>query len=95
VRAAVPRALPPSLSRPVIRAVTPLLVDPVRAVRIEAARMFAGVDSQTMTPEQQRSFASAYRELFAAEMVDAERPEAHLNLGLLDIRRQQADEADA
>src|ERR1700733_2348891 len=60
---------PTSLARPVVQAVAPLLVDPVRAVRIEAARTFAGVDPRTMTPEQQSSFASAYRELFAAETV--------------------------
>jgi len=64
-------------------------------VRIETARALAGVDPHTMTPEQQSSFATAYQELVAAEMVDAERPETHLNLGLLDIRRGQPDEAEA
>jgi hypothetical protein len=95
VRAAVPPALPPTLSRPVIQEVAPLLADPVRAVRIEVARVLAGVDTHTMTPDQQSSFANARRELFAAEMVDAGRPEAHLNLGLFDIRSHQPDEAAA
>jgi hypothetical protein len=31
-----------------------------------------------MTPEQQTAFAAAYLELFNAEMIDADRPEAHL-----------------
>ena len=48
-----------------------------------------------MTPDQRNAFDSAYRELVAAEMVDADRPEAHLNLGLLDLRRQQPAEAEA
>jgi Flp pilus assembly protein TadD len=37
----------------------------------------------------------ATTELVTAEMVDAERPEAHLNLGLLDMRRRQLAEAEA
>ena len=85
----------PSPSRAVVQAVAPLLSDPVRAVRIETARALAGVDPQAMTPEQRTAFDSAYRELVAAEMVDADRPEAHLNLGLLDLRRQQPAEAEA
>jgi len=36
----------------------------------------------------------ATAELGAAEMVDADRPEAHLNLGLLDLRRRQLPEAE-
>ncbi len=95
VRAAAPRALPPQLSRTMVQAVAPLLADPIRAVRIETARVLAGADPKTMTPEQQSAFATAYLELTAAEMVDAERPEAHLNLGLLDIRRRQPDAAEA
>jgi Tfp pilus assembly protein PilF len=95
VRAAVPRALPPSPSPTVIQAVAPLLRDPVRAVRVETARTLAGADPGTMTEEQRTAFDSAYRELTAAEMVDADRPEAHLNLGLLDLRRRQPTEAEA
>jgi Flp pilus assembly protein TadD len=34
------------------------------------------------------------RRLVAAELVDAERPEAHLNLGLLDLRRRELPEAE-
>jgi Tfp pilus assembly protein PilF len=33
-------------------------------------------------------------ELVAGEMVDADRPEAHLNLGLLDLRRRNLTEAE-
>ena len=95
VRAAVPRALPSSPSRAVVQAVAPLLGDPIRAVRIEAARALAGIDPNTMTQDQRNAFDSAYRELVAAEMVDADRPEAHLNLGLLDLRHQQPADAEA
>ena len=86
VRAAVSRALPAAPSPAMVQAFAPLLSDPVRAVRIETARALAGVDQRTMTPEQQTAFAAAYLELFDAEMIDADRPEAHLNLGLLETR---------
>ncbi len=73
---------------------TSLLHDPVRAVRLEAARALAGVDPRTLTSEQQTALAAATMEMVAAELVDAERPEAHLNLGLLDVRRQQPAAAE-
>ena len=94
VRSAVPRALPPSPPQTVIKAITPMLRDPVRAVRIEAARALAGADPNAMTQDQRTAFDDAYRELVAAEMVDADRPEAHLNLGLLAQRRRQTTAAD-
>lgn len=95
VRMAAPQALPPSAPRSLIEAILPLLSDPARAVRVEAARVIAGTDPQTMTPEQRGAFAIAYQELINAEMIDADRPEAHLNLGLLKTRRQQTSEAEA
>src|SRR3984893_215116 len=94
VRAAAPRALPGLLPPRVAPAVAPLLSDPVRAVRIAAARALAGTDLLALTPEQQTASVKATAELVAAEMVDAERPEAHLNLGLLDLRRRQLPEAE-
>jgi Tfp pilus assembly protein PilF len=95
VRAAAPRALPASPSRTIVQSFAALLLDPVRAVRIEAARALAGVDPQLMTPEQRSALATANLELVAAEMIDVDRSEAHLNLGLWDIRRQQPAEAEA
>jgi Flp pilus assembly protein TadD len=77
-----------------VQSFAPLLGDPVRAVRIETARVLAGVDQRLMTPEQQTAFAAAYLELFDAEMIDADRPETHLNLGLLETKLQHASEAE-
>jgi Flp pilus assembly protein TadD len=95
VRMVAAQALPPSPSRAVIEAILPLLSDPVRAVRVETARVIAGIDPQTMSPEQRSAFSSAYQELITAEMIDSDRPESHLNLGLLKTRRQQLSEAEA
>jgi HEAT repeat protein len=95
IRAAAPRALPGTPPPRLVDAAAPLLSDPVRAVRIEAARALAGTDLLALTPEQQTAFVKATAELVAAEIVDADRPEAHLNLGLLDLRRQQLTQAEA
>ncbi|HWZ69809.1 MAG TPA: tetratricopeptide repeat protein [Stellaceae bacterium] len=95
VRSAAPRALSASASEATRQAVASLLRDPIRAVRIEAVRALAGTDLLSLTPELQTAMVSATKELVAAEMVDADRPEAHLNLGLLDLRRRQMPEAEA
>jgi Flp pilus assembly protein TadD len=78
-----------------IQVVARLLTDPVRAVRVEAARALAVADPRSMAPEQRTAFAAAYQELVAAETVDANRPEAHLNLGLLNVRQRHGDQAEA
>ncbi|MBS0560512.1 MAG: tetratricopeptide repeat protein [Proteobacteria bacterium] len=95
VRAAAPRALSPASAPAILRTSLDLLADPVRAVRIEAARALAGIDPNALSPGQRDAYEVAYRELVAAEMVDADRPEAHLNLGLLAMRRRQPDIAEA
>ncbi len=94
VRAAAPRALPAAPTPSMVQAAAPLLNDPVRAVRIETARVLASVEQQLLTPEQQTAFAAAILELFAAEMSDAERPESHLNLGLLETNLHHLSEAE-
>jgi predicted CXXCH cytochrome family protein len=94
VRSAAPRALPAAPPRALVQAIAPLLGDPVRAVRIEAARALAGTDLLALTPAQQSAFVKATAELVAVENIDADRPEAHLNLGLLEMRRGDAAKAD-
>lgn len=76
------------------QAVVGLLSDPVRAVRIEAARALADIGPNVLTPAQRDAFDAASKELVASEMVNADRPEAHLNLGLIAVRRGQQDEAE-
>jgi predicted CXXCH cytochrome family protein len=94
VRAAAPRALPGTPPPRTVDAIAPLLGDPARAVRIEAARALAASNLLALTAEQQTAFVKATAELVASEMVDADRPEAHLNLGLLDLRRRELPEAE-
>ncbi|MGE5152859.1 MAG: tetratricopeptide repeat protein [Bdellovibrio bacteriovorus] len=60
-----------------------LLEDPARTVRLEAARVLAPVMGQGIGGALQDQMTAALEEAVAAELVNAERPEAHLNLGLL------------
>src|SRR5262249_41909498 len=94
VRFAAPRSLTSPISPAALRSVAALLRDPVRAVRIEAARALARTHLLSLPPELQTAFVGATKELVAAELVDADRPEAHLTLGLLETRRRQPDEAE-
>jgi tetratricopeptide (TPR) repeat protein len=95
VRAAVPRILSHTASPGTVQAALSLLRDPVRAVRVEAARALSGMPRQAMSAEQRSALADATGELVAAESADQDRPEAHLNLGLLDTRQGQLADAEA
>jgi predicted CXXCH cytochrome family protein len=95
VRLGAVRALPSTASAAMFKDVAARLTDPVLAVRTEAARALAGVDLQVLPPEQRAAFGAALLELVAAESVSNDRPETHLNLGLLHMRRRSPDQADS
>ncbi len=69
--------------------------DPVRAVRIAAARALAAVPAQNMPADTRGAIAAALEEYVAAQMYNADRPEAHLNLGALYQELGQWDRAEA
>ncbi len=95
VRSAAPAVLAAATTPDILQAMAVLLSDPVRAVRIEAARALAGTNPQALAEVPRNAFGLAFLELVAAEAVDADRPEAHLNLGLLYTRQGQAPTAEA
>jgi len=72
-----------------------LLDDPVRSVRIEAARILAGASEQTLTPAQRTRFAVVLDEYIAAQTYNFDRPEGHMNIGNLAVARGDADTAIA
>ena len=74
--------------------VAPLLDDPVRTVRIEAAAALAGVPMQR-SPVTRRALDRATAELVAAEELNGDRPEAHLNLATLYEREAQLGMAES
>ncbi len=76
-------------------AAAPLLRDPVRAVRVAAARALAGVSVAGLDPAARAAWPGALAEALAAERLNADRPEAHVNLALLRARlgeRRAAEE---
>jgi tetratricopeptide (TPR) repeat protein len=61
----------------------PLLADRFRAVRIEAARQLAELPSDQISADLRSAIERGVYEYIAAQRVDADRPEAHTNLGTL------------
>jgi predicted CXXCH cytochrome family protein len=76
-------------------ALAPLLSDPVRAVRIEAAEVLAGSPANNLPADVAAAFDRATNEYIASQQLNADRPEAHMNLGLLYARQNHFDEAEA
>jgi len=95
VRRAAARAL--SNSDPIgsANALAPLLRDPVRTVRIEAAEVLAGLPADNLPSDVAAAFSRATDEYVSAQQFNADRPEAHLNLGLLYARENHFDKAEA
>jgi Flp pilus assembly protein TadD len=73
----------------------PLLRDPTRTVRIEAARELAGAPAETIAPADRAAFDQALAEYDASQLVDADRAEAHANLGALYAERRDPARAEA
>ena len=86
VRAAAAGVLQRAAPRRRIAALAPLLDDPIRAVRIEAARALASVPRGALDPRQATRFQAARAELVDAQAASADLPGAHLVLGVLHSR---------
>ena len=69
--------------------------DPVRAVRIEAARSLAGPAETGIAAADRPAFAKALDEYIAVQMYNADRPEGRMSLGNLYATRGDLDRAIA
>lgn len=78
-----------------VRLAWPLLSDPVRAVRIEAARVLAAIPAGELADDQRALLDGAIGEYIDSQLAMAERPEAQTNLGNLYAARGATDEAVA
>jgi Flp pilus assembly protein TadD len=94
VRFAAVRALAPLTPDQRGRDAGPLLTDPVRAVRIEAARVLAGVPPELLSGARPAALSSATAELIASELASNERPESHENLSLIYAQLGRAKDAE-
>ncbi|MFQ6006178.1 MAG: cytochrome c3 family protein, partial [Woeseia sp.] len=64
------------------RRAAPLLTDPVRAVRLQTVRTLSPARDSLRQAHRQR-FAAAEQEYIESQLAIAERPESHVNLGIL------------
>jgi predicted CXXCH cytochrome family protein len=94
VRAAAAAAAARLEPREQARQLGPVLSDPVRLVRIEAARTLAGLPDAGLAPEHLAARRSATDELIASELAAAERPESHLNLADVHGRLGRLEDAE-
>ncbi|KIN89506.1 cytochrome c3 family protein [Thauera sp. SWB20] len=86
--AAAAFALRPAEER--LAQLAPLLADPVRAVRITAARALADLPATALAPELQDRQRAALAEFVAAQQAMADMPNAQLNLAGLALAQRDA-----
>jgi len=77
-----------------VRFAAPLLADPLKVIRIEAASLLAPVPPGQFTPEQRAAFEHAGAEYVAAQSYNADRAEARVNLGTFYANRGDAPKAE-
>lgn len=94
MRAAAVQSLNRADGAALARQLAPLLSDPVRQVRMDAARRLATAPDTLFTPQQLAARSRAMDEYMAAQQLDADRAESHLNLGALHVERREFDAAE-
>ena len=72
----------------------PLLSDPARALRIEAASLLAAVPTEQLSAAQRAAFESAAGEYVATQRYNSDRAEARVNLGTYYGRRGDSARAE-
>ncbi|MFV1988386.1 MAG: tetratricopeptide repeat protein [Gemmatimonadota bacterium] len=70
-----------------------LLDDPIRAVRLEAGRRLAMVPADALTPPEADAVARGVEAFLESQLVNAERPEAYLNIAATRAARGSPAEA--
>jgi predicted CXXCH cytochrome family protein len=75
------------------QAAAPLLSDPIRGVRVEAARVLADVNDDQFTPEQREARKKATIEYVKSLQEDGDWPAANVSLGNLRLRQGRSEEA--
>lgn len=77
-----------------VQLIAPLLEDPVRAVRREAARVLAGLPNDVLDPKTRKRRNALLDEYRAAQERDGDRPQAHMRLAALAIAEGQFELAE-
>ncbi len=93
VRLGAATALEALPSKERVRIGVHLLWDPVRAVRVEAVPAFADVPDAELATEARAAFDRSLDDFVLAQRSNAERPESHVNLGIVNVKRGRLEEA--
>jgi len=94
VRASAAGALDRASAESRLAVALPLLGDPVRAVRIAAARSLAPVPRDRLHPAQRAALERGLAEYEDAQRAQGDLPAAHLNLGSLEASLGHAERAE-
>jgi tetratricopeptide (TPR) repeat protein len=78
-----------------LRLAAPLLADPIRTVRVEAAQSVMDLADRALTGADRDRFEAAFAEWIAEQQFNADRPEAQVNLGSAWMARGRFQEAVA
>jgi tetratricopeptide (TPR) repeat protein len=95
VRAAAVRSLQDLERSRLADLVLPKLLDPVRAVRVEAARVLSVLPPSAFDPPHQAAFDRALAELMTGQRALADQAPAHVAMGIIDSNREHAFQEDA
>jgi tetratricopeptide (TPR) repeat protein len=95
VRMAAVQALGGADAQTRLRQLPRMLRDPVRVVRMDAARALAGEAEQRLAAADRAVFDQALAEYVAAQRFNADRPEAQTALGTLFLARGEIEDATA
>ena len=77
-----------------VKALAPLLKDPVRAVRIEAAARLAEVPAEALSEAQRTAQVAALEEYIAVQLYGSDMPSGPYNLGNLEMLQGRAADAE-
>lgn len=94
VRAAAVRYLDTTDPQTLMQLGFPLLEDPILAVRLEAARTLAPLAAMPIPDGEKARLEAALDAYRASQRVNAERPESHLNIGLVDVAANRPEAAE-
>jgi predicted CXXCH cytochrome family protein len=94
VRAVAAAGLAGLPERERLAAGVPLLKDPIRSVRVEAARALASVPADRFDAVERPAFDAALAEFRQAQTAMADMPSSHLNLGALYETQGRSDQAE-
>ncbi len=72
-----------------------MLNDPVRAVRLAAAQVLADVPRNQLTTAQSVALNAAIDEYVQGQLANADRPTAHLNIGVIEAARGRPEASEA